>query len=359
MVLSFNYKFFHMPFFSIIIPVYNVAPYLRECLDSVLVQTFTDWEAICVDDGSTDSSSAILDEYAARDPRFRIVHKNNEGVSIARNIALGAASGKYITFVDSDDVVLCDWLRVYRDVIAKVGCDIVRANFRHWYGDSVLRTIDGTNYSLFARYTTKKDIYSICVPEALRNGYSFVNCIRRAILSGVNFPVGVRIMEDSVFSAQALSKANSVSVIDYAGYLYRVRENSAIHSHIDSQLLVFDRCNLFKALGKFWSDYCLHEIKPEHLPPIRLAVTKFALTHTLMIISSTRRSIISPGLDYRRLAEVLRELYKLGAFDMSALGLTERLAFTVYIRTFAWRSMLLLWKAKAGKVKLAKFFGKS
>ena len=67
------------PKFSIIIPVYNVAPYLRECFDSVLAQTFTNWEAICVDDGSTDGSGEILDEYAARDGRFRVIHQKNAG----------------------------------------------------------------------------------------------------------------------------------------------------------------------------------------------------------------------------------------------------------------------------------------
>ena len=79
--------------FSIIIPVYNVAQYLRECLDSVLAQTFTDWEAICVDDGSTDGSGAILDEYAAKDWRFRVIHQDNAGVGFARNVALNVARG--------------------------------------------------------------------------------------------------------------------------------------------------------------------------------------------------------------------------------------------------------------------------
>ena len=94
-----------MPFFSIIIPVYNVAPYLRECLDSVLAQTFTDWEAICVDDGSTDGSGAILDEYAAKDSRFRVFHQSNAGVSAARNRGLDEAKGEWIWFVDSDDKI--------------------------------------------------------------------------------------------------------------------------------------------------------------------------------------------------------------------------------------------------------------
>ena len=98
------------PFFSIIIPVYNVAPYLRECLDSVIAQTFTDWEVICVDDGSTDESGVILDEYAKRDKRFKVVHQENAGVSAARNVALdliqsSSYDGGYVWFVDSDDAI--------------------------------------------------------------------------------------------------------------------------------------------------------------------------------------------------------------------------------------------------------------
>lgn len=81
------------PFSSIIIPVYNVAPYLRECLDSVLAQTLGDWECICVDDGSTDGSGAILDEYAAMETRFRVIHQANAGVAGARNRGLNAARG--------------------------------------------------------------------------------------------------------------------------------------------------------------------------------------------------------------------------------------------------------------------------
>lgn len=93
------------PVFSIIIPVYNVAPYLRECLDSVLAQNFPDWEAICVDDGSIDESGAILDEYAAKDKRFRVIHKENGGVSSARNVGLDTARGAWVWFVDGDDMI--------------------------------------------------------------------------------------------------------------------------------------------------------------------------------------------------------------------------------------------------------------
>lgn len=93
------------PLISIIVPVYNVEKYIRPCLDSILSQTYTNWEAILVDDGSTDGSGAVCDEYVKRDNRFMVVHKENEGVSKARNLGIKQARGEYILFLDSDDLI--------------------------------------------------------------------------------------------------------------------------------------------------------------------------------------------------------------------------------------------------------------
>ena len=93
------------PAISVIIPVYKVERWLPRCLDSLLAQTCSDWEAICVDDGSPDGSGALLDAYAAKDARFRVIHKANEGVSVARNVALEQARGEFLLFVDSDDFI--------------------------------------------------------------------------------------------------------------------------------------------------------------------------------------------------------------------------------------------------------------
>lgn len=92
-----------MPRISVIVPVYNTEDYLEACLESILRQSFSDFEVIVVDDGSTDSCPGICDEYAARDCRIRVIHKINAGVSAARNDALDAACGEFVTFIDSDD----------------------------------------------------------------------------------------------------------------------------------------------------------------------------------------------------------------------------------------------------------------
>lgn len=110
---------------SLIIPVYNVEPYLRKCLDSLLAQDYDDWEALIIEDGSTDYSGAICDEYAARDSRLRVYHKTNEGVSSARNFGLDNARGEWIWFVDSDDWISKNALSRLSETIHNVNCDTI------------------------------------------------------------------------------------------------------------------------------------------------------------------------------------------------------------------------------------------
>ena len=103
---------------SIIVPIYNAEQYLHRCIDSILHQNYTDFELLLIDDGSKDASGAICDEYAAKDTRVRVFHKENGGVSSARNLGLDNAQGEYITFCDADDYVDQEWLAAYRDAIA-------------------------------------------------------------------------------------------------------------------------------------------------------------------------------------------------------------------------------------------------
>ena len=113
------------PKISIIIPIYNVEKYLRRCLDCVLNQTFTDWQAICVDDGSPDKSGEIADEYAKRDKRFVVIHKENGGQSDARNIGMQHATGDYILFLDSDDFIHLQTLELTYNAAKQKNADMV------------------------------------------------------------------------------------------------------------------------------------------------------------------------------------------------------------------------------------------
>lgn len=110
---------------SVIIPVYNVEAYLAECIDSVLAQSCTDWEAILVDDGATDSSGRICDEYAARDSRIRVIHRQNGGLPAARNTGLAAARGEYVYFLDSDDYIVPRTLELLLSAARREQADVV------------------------------------------------------------------------------------------------------------------------------------------------------------------------------------------------------------------------------------------
>ncbi|MBO6248600.1 MAG: glycosyltransferase, partial [Bacteroidales bacterium] len=118
-----------MPLISVIIPVFNGESYLRSCLESVLSQTLADFEAIVVDDGSTDGSSRICDEFSARDDRIRVIHQFNQGVSAARNAGLELATGQYIFFIDGDDTIVPETLESLYDAASDGDYDIAASGY--------------------------------------------------------------------------------------------------------------------------------------------------------------------------------------------------------------------------------------
>ena len=211
------------PIFSIIIPVYNVAPYLRECLDSVLAQTFTDWEAICVDDGSTDGSGAILDEYAAKDTRFCVIHQSNAGVSAARNAALDTEKGGWFLFLDGDDVLRSDGLELFVPYISSGECDgiLVHPYIPFWNGGEIPPRIIKTN--VLVKSATKEDL--IFSPYAA-NGFPFSRIYKKELFAHLRFPVGVKMAEDVYFWFDALCVPAKWKIINAEYYLYRQRTDS-------------------------------------------------------------------------------------------------------------------------------------
>ena len=233
-----------MPYFSIIIPVYNVAPYLRECLDSVLAQTFTDWEAICVDDGSTDESGAILDEYAAKDKRFRVIHQANSGVSVARNMALDVVIGKWVFFLDGDDVISDGCFHSCREAISQWPLvDFVMFGYTTFDdGDKCL--LDGASVSM-----RMVDISSYVDAQCAESAFCTI-MYRRDLLSKLRFDIGVANGEDLMFYWRYIQKCRrSYCRIIGNFYGYRQRLASATHmpltkkfvsDHVYSWILVIE-----------------------------------------------------------------------------------------------------------------------
>lgn len=215
--------------FSVIVPVYNAAKYLRPCIDSVLNQTERDWECVCVDDGSKDESGKILDEYAAKDPRFKVIHQTNAGVSAARNAALNVVQGDWITWLDADDMYARDRLEVARVIIEKEHPDLVR--FRTYFGPT-----EGTEYR---PSEDKRLTYRVIVGANAKKwgwwvlapgGMVWTWIARRELLTGVRFPVGMRIKEDSIYCAMIANRLERFVQSEYPACYYRQIEGSAMHS---------------------------------------------------------------------------------------------------------------------------------
>ena len=198
---------------SIIIPCYNCEKHLERCLDSVLAQTCQDWEAIVVDDGSTDASAAVLAQYAARDSRFKVTRQANRGQSAARNRVLEMATGEYISFLDADDFYDAGFLADLLAEARRTGADVVMTNTRFVDGNK-------TRQTQFARKALTDFSERIGI---LPHGGVWDKMFRADFIrvNGIDFPEGLY-YEDVPFLVQALFRANRLAVIDGAVYNYHV-----------------------------------------------------------------------------------------------------------------------------------------
>ncbi len=220
-----------MPFLSVIIPIYKVEPYLRECVDSVLTQTFGDYEIILVDDGSPDNCPAICDEYAAKHDCVRVIHKKNAGLSEARNTGLVEATGEYVAFLDSDDFYYNNKLfENAHNLIMKSHPDIVFHN-RKYYDDYTKQYLgESQEFCSEALYETNVDklLYTLSKNDELDANAS-LKFIRRTFLTENRFTFLKGILsEDVEWFFHLLPQIESAALLpkDEGGYAYRRRDGS-------------------------------------------------------------------------------------------------------------------------------------
>lgn len=225
-----------MPKISVIVPVYKTEQYLPQCVESILGQTFSDLELLLIDDGSPDRSGAICDQYAEQDARVRVVHKENGGVSTARNVGLDASTGDYITFVDSDDYIdACMYEKMIEE--AERGTDLVMCDCMKEYPDHrelYTHDIRGGHYD---RQQLETEYFPhLLMMENVEYPATISNCLllfRRELAEHVRYLSGVRYSEDLLFGAELMYRAGSFQYLKgRAYYHYRMNTQSATHKFV-------------------------------------------------------------------------------------------------------------------------------
>lgn len=263
---------------SVIIPVYNVEKYLCQCLDSVLAQTFSNLEIITVDDGSTDNSATICDEYADRDSRIRVIHKANGGLSSARNAGLDIATGQWIFFLDSDDYIGPDCIKLLLDTAIATNAGIATCSYTH-----NPNTVAGNGK---VKLLTNK----VAINRTLHQTHGMINsaCVklfRREIFDTERFTEG-QWYEDLDSFYRFYAKSETIAVVNSPQYYYRLHTGSFLGHWSPERLHVLD----VMVTMRQW----IAQQMPELLPAVN--DREFAAACNMFLLMS-REAPTNPALD--------------------------------------------------------------
>jgi len=233
-------------FFSVIVPVYKVEEYLPNCIESVLNQTFSDFELILVDDGSPDTCPQICDKYKEKDGRIKVIHKTNGGLASARRAGIKEALGDYVFNLDSDDLIEIDTLECAYKIITKTDCEIVSFSYR-WVknGNTVAITNDGLDEGLYDEKGIEKYIYSRILMDKNMNHISYYlsgKAVKRELLTPhqLNVSENISLGEDFCCVVPCYLHARSVYISKKTAYLYTVREDSLSKEFNSKQIYLIE-----------------------------------------------------------------------------------------------------------------------
>ena len=223
---------------SVIVPVYNVETYLEECLDSIQNQTYTDFEVLLVNDGSTDGSKAICERYCKENRRFHLLNQENQGLSAARNTGVAASRGEFIVFVDSDDMILANYLETLMHYMRE-DVDIVESQFTVSNEEFLAKSFKEPSILFEGNSQEAVKIFH----KHVLNVNAVTKLYRRSIVEAVPYIDGV-IFEDVYSGIGMLKYIRKMIKIDYVGYYYRVRLGSIMHREFSPKNLdIFTVCD--------------------------------------------------------------------------------------------------------------------
>jgi len=234
---------------SIVVPIYNVEKYLKKCIDSIISQTYTNLEIILIDDGSPDNCGKICDEYAQKDSRIKVIHKENAGVSQARNVGLDNASGKYITFVDSDDYIECEHIENLYNALKENNtqisqCNILKVNDKK-------EVLEKLGYKESQIKSTKEILKESFGQHWVENAVVWNKIYDKKIFEGIRYPIG-KIHEDEFVIYKVLYKVDKIALINEYSYNYRKNKNSIMGRRFNVER--FDILNAFEERLKFFQE---------------------------------------------------------------------------------------------------------
>ncbi len=239
-----------VPLISVIVPCYNVKDYLSECVESLVLQDLNSYEILLVDDGSTDGTAGIVDDLAGKYPNVRAIHKENGGLSSARNAGLDTARGTYIAFVDSDDLVSGDYLRELYDAAIKYHADIAVCGYEKFDNES--GTVTFGEEKVISAHGVLRVLCDIYHPENVLYTVAVNKLYKAEVFRNYRFPCG-RIHEDVFSTHRIIGSCDCIAVIPDALYKYRIRSGSITSPekkqdirHLDYGDGLFDRLNYMK-----------------------------------------------------------------------------------------------------------------
>lgn len=209
---------------SVIVPVYNVDKYLKECIESIINQTYTNLEIILVDDGSIDDSGSICDEYEKKDNRVKVIHKKNEGVSVARNIGLEIATGEWIGFIDSDDWIEVDYFTKMIKIALEKNVEIVVCG----YNRIVNKRKESINNSSKTTIIDSREYLIKTLNPQTGYGFCHSKLYKRESIGDVVFDSNLVVGEDALFNEQIATNIKKCCMFGDCLYNYRLNSDSAV-----------------------------------------------------------------------------------------------------------------------------------
>ncbi|SFN78625.1 Glycosyltransferase involved in cell wall bisynthesis [Pseudobutyrivibrio sp. UC1225] len=245
---------------SVIVPVYNVENYLDRCIESIVNQSYRNLEIILVNDGSTDKSGEICNRLARVDNRIRVIHKENGGLSSARNAGLDSATGDYIAFIDSDDYIHTKMYEILVKVQKDTGADIVSCGYQMFDEGDVPKEIDYDNFEFFEY--TGTDIYNQLWDRDTSTVIQCQKLFNKDVFSHIRYPEG-RIHEDVYVIHRELGKVNKYVFVDIPFYYYMIRNGSIMQT--ESFTSINDALEGFEDRIRFFSTRGLHEYEDRTL----------------------------------------------------------------------------------------------